>query len=151
MLRVPRGVWGVVKEAARHVLRRPVVGIAAAARTADRIIEAELTELTDLCNRMEGQVTAAERSSLNRSLHLRILRISGIADAEKIAMHLSDLAVQTMTYMRFSAHDTTRSDSDHRLLLRAFRLRDAKLAQAVMRAHILAGAAVLSEEPPKQP
>ncbi|MCA9626801.1 MAG: NUDIX hydrolase [Myxococcales bacterium] len=35
MLRVPRGVWGVVKEAARHVLRRPVVGIAAAARTAD--------------------------------------------------------------------------------------------------------------------
>ncbi len=32
---IPLGVWGVVKEAARHVLRRPVVGIAAAARTAD--------------------------------------------------------------------------------------------------------------------
>ncbi len=33
--RVPRGVLAIVKEAARHVLRRPVVGIAAAARTAD--------------------------------------------------------------------------------------------------------------------
>ncbi|MBI3201118.1 MAG: NUDIX domain-containing protein [Polyangiaceae bacterium] len=32
---MPKGVWTVVKEVARHVLRRPVVGIAAAARTAD--------------------------------------------------------------------------------------------------------------------
>lgn len=34
-MRIPKGVWTVVKEVARHVLRRPVVGIAAAARTAD--------------------------------------------------------------------------------------------------------------------
>ncbi|MDP8999900.1 MAG: NUDIX hydrolase [Myxococcota bacterium] len=33
--RVPRGAFAVVKEAARHLLRRPVVGIAAAARTRD--------------------------------------------------------------------------------------------------------------------
>jgi 8-oxo-dGTP diphosphatase len=33
--RIPRGAWGVVKEVARHLLRRPVVGIAAAARTRD--------------------------------------------------------------------------------------------------------------------
>jgi 8-oxo-dGTP diphosphatase len=33
--RVPRGILAIVKEAARHVLRRPVVGIAAAARTVD--------------------------------------------------------------------------------------------------------------------
>jgi 8-oxo-dGTP diphosphatase len=32
---VPRGAWGIVKEVARHLLRRPVVGIAAAARTKD--------------------------------------------------------------------------------------------------------------------
>jgi 8-oxo-dGTP diphosphatase len=32
---VPRGAWGIVKEVARHLLRRPVVGIAAAARTPD--------------------------------------------------------------------------------------------------------------------
>ena len=33
--RIPRGAWVVVKEVARHLLRRPVVGIAAAARTPD--------------------------------------------------------------------------------------------------------------------
>ncbi|HEY8088725.1 MAG TPA: NUDIX hydrolase [Polyangiaceae bacterium] len=32
---VPRGAWGIVKEVARHLLRRPVVGICAAARTKD--------------------------------------------------------------------------------------------------------------------
>lgn len=34
-MRIPRGLFGVVKEAARHLLRRPVVGIAALARTDD--------------------------------------------------------------------------------------------------------------------
>ncbi len=33
--RIPKGAWVVVKEVARHLLRRPVVGIAAAARTPD--------------------------------------------------------------------------------------------------------------------
>jgi 8-oxo-dGTP diphosphatase len=33
--RIPRGAWTIVKEVARHLLRRPVVGIAAAARTPD--------------------------------------------------------------------------------------------------------------------
>jgi 8-oxo-dGTP diphosphatase len=34
-MRIPRGLFGIVKEAARHLLRRPVVGIAALARTED--------------------------------------------------------------------------------------------------------------------
>jgi 8-oxo-dGTP diphosphatase len=34
-MRIPAGVWHVVKEAARHLLRRPVVGIVAAARCPD--------------------------------------------------------------------------------------------------------------------
>jgi len=33
--RIPKGAWTIVKEVARHLLRRPVVGIAAAARTRD--------------------------------------------------------------------------------------------------------------------
>ncbi len=33
--RVPLGWWGIVKEVARHLLRRPVVGIAAVARVPD--------------------------------------------------------------------------------------------------------------------
>jgi 8-oxo-dGTP diphosphatase len=35
MLRIPRGAFTIVKEVARHLLRRPVVGIAAVARTSD--------------------------------------------------------------------------------------------------------------------
>jgi len=34
-VRIPKAAWTVVKEVARHLLRRPVVGIAAAAQTAD--------------------------------------------------------------------------------------------------------------------
>jgi 8-oxo-dGTP diphosphatase len=34
-VRAPRGIFVLVKEIARHLLRRPVVGIAAAARTVD--------------------------------------------------------------------------------------------------------------------
>lgn len=33
--RIPRGAWTLVKDVARHVLRRPVIGVAAAARTPD--------------------------------------------------------------------------------------------------------------------
>ncbi len=35
MFRIPRAAFGVLYEVARHLLRRPVVGIAAAARTKD--------------------------------------------------------------------------------------------------------------------
>lgn len=34
-MQIPSGAWKIVKEVARHLLRRPVVGICAAARTAD--------------------------------------------------------------------------------------------------------------------
>jgi 8-oxo-dGTP diphosphatase len=34
-MRIPPGAWKLVREAARHLLRRPVIGIAAAARTRD--------------------------------------------------------------------------------------------------------------------
>lgn len=34
-MKIPAGVWQVVKEVARHLLRRPVVGIAVAARCPD--------------------------------------------------------------------------------------------------------------------
>ena len=34
-VRIPAGLWKLTKEVARHVLRRPVVGIAALARTPD--------------------------------------------------------------------------------------------------------------------
>jgi 8-oxo-dGTP diphosphatase len=35
MMRIPKGVWGLVKETARHLLKRPVVGLVAFARAPD--------------------------------------------------------------------------------------------------------------------
>jgi 8-oxo-dGTP diphosphatase len=35
MLKIPAAAFAIVKEAARHLLRRPIVGVAAAARTSD--------------------------------------------------------------------------------------------------------------------
>ncbi|GGG87607.1 GntR family transcriptional regulator [Salipiger pallidus] len=118
----------------------------AALRCAGRIGAHDLYELEGLCDAMEGATDAGERSCLNRTLHMRILRISGVAHAEKIVTQLSDLAVLTMTYQQFTGEDTARSDSDHRLLMRAFRLGDGALAQAVMRVHILSAAATLEEQ-----
>ena len=34
-MKIPSAVWGLVKETARHLLRRPVVGLVALARTVD--------------------------------------------------------------------------------------------------------------------
>jgi 8-oxo-dGTP diphosphatase len=34
-VQIPSGAWKIVKEVARHLLRRPVIGVVAAARTAD--------------------------------------------------------------------------------------------------------------------
>lgn len=34
-MQIPSGAWKIVKEVARHLLRRPVIGVVAAARTAD--------------------------------------------------------------------------------------------------------------------
>jgi 8-oxo-dGTP diphosphatase len=35
LVQIPSGAWKILKEILRHLLRRPVIGIAAAARTAD--------------------------------------------------------------------------------------------------------------------
>ncbi|MBN8188188.1 GntR family transcriptional regulator [Salipiger thiooxidans] len=117
----------------------------AAYRCAERITAHDLLELEQLCDGMEASDDATVRSGLNRTLHMRILRISGVAHAEKIVTQLTDLAILTMTYRQFSDEDTARSDGDHRLLMRAFRLRDGPLAQATMRVHILSAAATLEE------
>ncbi|MEE2860050.1 MAG: GntR family transcriptional regulator [Paracoccus sp. (in: a-proteobacteria)] len=120
----------------------------AAARAAERIALADLAALEDICERIEAATDTsgeAMRSALNRELHARILEISGLSHAEKIVTQLMDLAVLTFTFGSFTAEEVARSNSDHRLLMRAFRARDAQLAQSVMRTHILTAAVVHDE------
>jgi 8-oxo-dGTP diphosphatase len=49
-LRIPKGLFGIVKEVARHLLRRPVVGIAALARSEDgRLLLVRRTDTGQWC------------------------------------------------------------------------------------------------------
>ncbi|SFA88584.1 hypothetical protein SAMN03159496_00727 [Rhizobium sp. NFR07] len=63
-------------------------------------------------------------------------------------MQLMDLAVLTMTFNRFGGEEVHRSNEDHRVLLRAFRLKDDLLAHSVMRTHILTASAILRRRTP---
>lgn len=142
-------LWDPAEIRSSFAVRADIEG-RAAMKAAERITPVQLAELEGLCARIEATNEAqgeqsSTRSELNRQMHVLILRISGLAHAEKIAMQLMDVAVLAVTFSQFSAEQAARSDSDHRLLMTAFRQRDGELAQAVMRAHILAAAAVLDE------
>lgn len=139
--------WNPEEVQSSFLIRADIEGHAAA-RAAERITNAEVAELAALCMQIEAATDmsgAASRSALNRALHARILNISGLSHADKIATQLMDLAVLTFTFSNFTAEEVRRSDSDHRLLIRAFRARDPLLAQSAMRTHILT-AAVVHEE-----
>lgn len=136
--------WNPVEVRSSFAIRADIEG-QAASRAALSITPQELTGLERLCARMETPSEAAERSALNRELHQTILQISGLVHAERIAMQLADIALLTLTFHRFTPEQAERSDSDHRMLMMAFRIRDADYAQAVMRAHILTAAAVLDD------
>jgi DNA-binding GntR family transcriptional regulator len=123
----------------------------AAAHAAKRIAADEIEELAALCDLMEKPDNRDEalapqsRSTLNRQFHVRILQISRLAHAERTATQLMDLAVLTMTFNRFDRKEVDRSNGDHHVLLRAFRLKDELLAHSIMRTHILTAAAILRE------
>jgi DNA-binding GntR family transcriptional regulator len=123
----------------------------AAAYAARRITAREIEELAGLCDLIEmpdshdEALAPQSRSTLNRQFHVRILQISRLTHAERTATQLMDLAVLTMTFNRFDKDEVDRSNGDHRVLLRAFRLRDELLAHSIMRTHILTAAAILRE------
>ncbi|WP_136684337.1 GntR family transcriptional regulator [Falsirhodobacter xinxiangensis] len=137
-------LWDPAEVRSSFAIRADIEG-QAAARTAQTITTGQLAGLEQLCARMEAPGAVAQRSELNRELHQTILRISGLVHAERIAMQLADIALLTLTFHSFSNAQAERSDSDHRMLLMAFRIRDADYAQAVMRTHILTAAAVLDD------
>jgi DNA-binding GntR family transcriptional regulator len=123
----------------------------AAAYAARRVVADEIEELAAICDLMErpqshnGALAPQSRSTLNRQFHVRILQISRLTHAERTATQLMDLAVLTMTFNRFDKDEVDRSNGDHRVLLRAFRLKDELLAHSIMRTHILTAAAILRE------
>ncbi|WMS41918.1 GntR family transcriptional regulator [Acuticoccus sp. MNP-M23] len=88
-------------------------------------------------HRDDGFLTAF--SETNTAFHCRILRASGNPQLEAVALPLIDLALIMRNYRRFSSERLEKSCGDHDSLIAALRVRDAALAEAVMRAHILSG------------
>jgi 8-oxo-dGTP diphosphatase len=86
-LRIPAAAFSIVKEAARHLLRRPIVGVAAAARTPDGrwllIRRADLGEWALPGGTLEWGETL--RASIARELaeeagvdHCEVVRLVGV-------------------------------------------------------------------------
>jgi len=70
-VRIPSGLWKLTKEVARHLLRRPVVGIAAVARTPDGRYVLIRRSDTGLWALPGGTLEWGEtmRSAIERELH----------------------------------------------------------------------------------
>lgn len=118
----------------------------AAHRTAGRITDPEIDELTVLCNEMEeavqSDITISHNldvlSEGNRRFHARIMAISGNTQLHRLTDLLFQVPLSIHTYRHYSDAELDRSMRHHREIVQAFRCRDAEWAAAVMTSHIRA-------------
>lgn len=80
VMRVPRGLWTLVKEILRHLLRRPVVGICAAARTREG--QWLLVRRTDSGDWALPGGTLEWGETLRNGLRRELLEEAGVEDVE---------------------------------------------------------------------
>lgn len=105
--------------------------------------DTHLTELQDLCRKMEafGQTTEPDYlaiAPLNNRFHQVIIEASGQRCILQIVNNLIELNLIMKSYRKFHRDDLPRSFFEHRQLLAAIDNRDADLAEAIMHGHILA-------------
>ncbi|MDX5359720.1 MAG: GntR family transcriptional regulator [Alphaproteobacteria bacterium] len=123
----------------------------AARRAATRLDPAALAELEDLCHRMEEAILAdvddparRERiAPLNERFHAIILEAAQNDRLAGLVRQVVSIPLVLRTFARYEPAEIRRSMAQHRELLEAFRAREPGWAEAVMRAHIHAGHAVM--------
>ena len=125
---------------------RALLEPAAAARAATRITDADLERLDALC----ADASVAEQIVRNETFHRIIVEAAGSARLE-VAMRAASGIPRTFRSI-FWHDERQRADSMmcHRRLVSALRARDAALAEAVMRMHILGAIAFLEETWPNR-
>lgn len=132
---------------------RALLESAAAASAAVRCSDADVAALTALCEEMEERARDRDGieilSDLNRTMHRRILDLSGNGALRDTADRLMDIGLVIHGYSSFRPPDLQRSLADHRDLVGAFAARDGQWAAAIMRAHILAARNALAGAVPR--
>ncbi|HWK27956.1 MAG TPA: GntR family transcriptional regulator [Solirubrobacter sp.] len=125
---------------------RALLEPAAAARAASRITDADLERLDALC----ADASVEEQIVRNETFHRIIVEAAGSARLE-VAMRAASGIPRTFRSI-FWHDERQRADSMmcHRRLVSALRARDAALAEAVMRMHILGAIAFLEETWPNR-
>ena len=123
---------------------RALLEPAAAARAATRISEADIGRLQELCERAE-HATVDEQIAYNEDFH-RIIVEAAQSPRLTVAMRAAS-GIPRAFRSRFWDSEDQRAESllCHRRLVSAFRVRDAQLAEAVMRMHILGAVGFLEQ------
>jgi DNA-binding GntR family transcriptional regulator len=123
---------------------RALLEPAAAARAATRIGDDDIARLQDLCESAQ-HATVDEQIAYNEDFHRIIVEAAG-SRRLTVAMRAAS-GIPRAFRSRFWDSEEQRAESllCHRRLVSAFRVRDAQLAEAVMRMHILGAVGFLEE------
>lgn len=126
---------------------RALLEPAAAARAATRIGEADIERLHELCERAR-HASVDEQIAYNEDFH-RIIVEAAASPRLAVAMRAASGIPRAFRSLFWDSEEQ-RAESllCHRRLVSAFRVRDAQLAEAVMRMHILGAVGFLEERWP---
>lgn len=123
---------------------RALLEPAAAARAATRIEEHDIARLQELCDKAQ-HANVDDQIAYNEDFH-RIIVEAAQSPRLTVAMRAAS-GIPRAFRSRFWDSEEQRAESllCHRRLVSAFRVRDAQLAEAVMRMHILGAVGFLEE------
>ena len=125
----------------------------AAARAAERISLKQLEKIAFSIEEMDSVLESSgplpekvsEFLRLNSEVHGRIWEASGSARLQSILSRLVEQALQARTAATFTLARIAESHHHHQELLQALKVRDALWAEAIMRSHIRAAQASLTQ------
>jgi DNA-binding GntR family transcriptional regulator len=134
--------FGVRELAELYELRAMIEG-RAAARAAERMLDATLAELTQLTDCMEAAAASGEPAALrlapaNAEFHRLIISAADSARLKIMAGSVVEAPLSIRTFERYDPAQLERSMRHHRELIQAFAAKDPDWARGVMTSHIRA-------------
>lgn len=138
---------GVTRELSEMYALRALVEGLGASLAAQRITDADLADLTRLCDDMETALISGDHVSyplLNIEFHAAVAAASGSERLVRQLSSLTQVSLVSTAYSRLDPEHVRRSLHHHREIVSALQYRDSDWAEAIMRAHIFAAAATVA-------